>query len=315
MTIEDIEKILVDGNLRYQWKLTQDLEILKSEGKFPRYPVLILTCMDPRIDVHRIFQLNPGDVFVLKNGGNQYTQDMLRSILIALYQYHIKHIVILGHLDCGMTKIKISELRKKIPRFFYAKNPRVPLDYSSELNNLFKPFIDEIQNIRKQMETLQKLKSNLPDFEIIGMLYDVDTGWVFELEKFQELFYVETLRKHYKRIIHEKKFQFIDFLESIEDEIINRDEEEQIKNEKESDVFDLEQIPEELPEQLINITEENIINSEVSGTRTTSLKIDNQNLNTQAIIPKIQVPKIHFKGVKIHIPKVYRKKIEIKNDN
>ena len=83
--IKDIEKTLIEGNLRFQWKITQDLENLEVEEKIPKYPVLILTCMDPKIDIHRIFQLKPGDVFVLRNAGNVYTQDMLRSILISIF--------------------------------------------------------------------------------------------------------------------------------------------------------------------------------------------------------------------------------------
>ncbi|MHA2009063.1 MAG: carbonic anhydrase [Promethearchaeota archaeon] len=315
MPIEDIEKRLIKGNLRYRWKLTQEIETLGSEKKFPRYPILILTCMDPRIDVHRIFQLNPGDVFVLRNGGNQYTKEILRSILIALYLYDIRYIVILGHLDCGMTKINVSELSRKIPRFIYAGKSKAPLDYSSELNNLFKPFSDEIQNIRKQLEILQNLKRRIPDFEIIGMLYDVDTGWIFEMERFKEIINIEKLRENYKSIMDEKKIQFIDFVESIEDEIIDRDEGDQIKYDKESNDADLGLLPEIVPEGLINGTEKNHINEGIKGTVTNSLKRDNQNLNTQTIIPKIKIPKIRFKGVKIHIPKIYRKMLEIKNED
>ncbi|MFW9785498.1 MAG: carbonic anhydrase, partial [Candidatus Heimdallarchaeota archaeon] len=69
MTI-DMEKILIEGNLKFKRKILEDLESIEVERKVPRYPVLILTCMDPRIDVHRIFQLKPGDVFVLRNAGN-----------------------------------------------------------------------------------------------------------------------------------------------------------------------------------------------------------------------------------------------------
>ena len=42
--IKIIEKILVDGNLRFQWKIIQDKENMNIKGKIPRYPGLILTC-------------------------------------------------------------------------------------------------------------------------------------------------------------------------------------------------------------------------------------------------------------------------------
>ena len=112
--IEEIEKLLIEGNLGFQWKIIQGIESIQLGDKVPRYPVLILTCMDSRIDIHRIFQLRPGDVFILRNAGNIYTQDMLRSILISIFDYHVKYIIILGRIDCGMTKFKFTELKKKL---------------------------------------------------------------------------------------------------------------------------------------------------------------------------------------------------------
>ena len=76
--MEDIIKNLVDGNNRYRWQILQENEKIEINHTIPKYPLLILTCMNPRIDIHRIFQLNPGDAFVLRNAGNQYTEDVLR---------------------------------------------------------------------------------------------------------------------------------------------------------------------------------------------------------------------------------------------
>jgi len=75
---EDIENQILEGNFRFQGKITQDLESVEIRSKYPKFPLLILTCMDPRIDVNRIFQLTPGDAFVLRNAGNYYSRDMLQ---------------------------------------------------------------------------------------------------------------------------------------------------------------------------------------------------------------------------------------------
>ena len=89
--IKEIEEKFVEGNLKFKWKIMEGLENIEIEKDIPKYPILILTCMDPRIDVHRIFQLNPGDVFILRNAGNIYTIDMLRSIIFAIVKYQIKY--------------------------------------------------------------------------------------------------------------------------------------------------------------------------------------------------------------------------------
>jgi len=309
--IDNIENVLINGNLRYQWKISQGLENIEVNNKIPKYPVLILTCFDPRIDVHRIFQLNPGDIFVLRNAGNLYTQDTLRSILLTIYQYNIKYIIILGHLDCCMTKIKLLELKRKIPYEFLSYKSGENLDLFSEIRDFFKPFIDELRNIKQQVENLQRLHMHKPEVKITGMLYDVETGWVFEYDKFKEFAFIENFRKYYKTILREKKDKFIDFIETIENEIINNDELEETMLEK-----DLPEVKKGDLHQLVDKEEEFPIYTGNDEKDVTAVKIQNQvikldeNFNTQMIMPKIQVPKIHFPGVKIHIPKISIKKDE-----
>jgi Carbonic anhydrase len=44
---------------------------------------VVVTCMDTRIDVFRIFGLDPGDAHVLRNAGGLVTDDVLRSLVIS----------------------------------------------------------------------------------------------------------------------------------------------------------------------------------------------------------------------------------------
>jgi len=296
--MSDIERMLIEGNLRFHLKITQDLENIETKSKLPRYPVLILTCMDPRIDIHRIFQLDPGDVFVLRNAGNLCTQDSLRSILLTIYQYNIKFIIILGHLDCGMTKINLLELKQKVPSEFFPYTSKQTLDLFKETRRFFQPFIDELRNVKEQINILQKIQVHKPEVKILGMLYDVETGWVLEYDRFKELAFIENFRTNYKTILRDKQFQFIDFLETIEDEIITAEDLDKMKREKEP-----------------NETEEILIDTVLNISEEVPTDNQNQNLNTPTILTKIQIPKINFPGVKIHIPKIYRKRNEIKGEN
>jgi carbonic anhydrase len=289
--MSDIERMLIKGNLRFRLKITQELENIETQSKLPRYPVLILTCMDPRIDIHRIFQLDPGDVFVVRNAGNLINQDSLRSILLAIYQYKINFIIILGHLDCGMTKINLLELKKSVPHDFLPHTTKGGLDIFSETKKFFKPFIDELKNIKRQIDSLSRLQIHKPEVKILGMLYDVETGWVLEYDKFEEFASIDDFRESNKTILREKQFEFIDFIETIEDEIINAEDLEKMKREKESD---------EVGEIFIN----NVLNK----SKKVSADIQNQNLNSSITLTKIQIPKINFPEVKIHIPEIYRKR-------
>jgi len=291
--MSDIKRMLNEGNLRFHLKITQELENLETKIKLPRYPVLILTCMDPRIDIHRIFQLDPGDVFVVRNAGNLCSQDSLRSILLAIYQYNIKYIIVLGHVDCGMTKINLLDLKKNVPYEFLPYTSKGSSGLFTETKEFFKPFIDELRNIKQQIETLRRLQLHKPEVKILGMLYDVETGWVFEYDRLKDLVTMENFREHYKTILREKQFQFIDFLDTIKDEIIDTEDFNKMKGEKESDKV-----------------EELLLDTVLTNKVKISDDIQNQTLNIPTILTKIQVPKIKFIGVKIHIPKIYRKRNE-----
>ena len=199
--------MLVEGNLHFQRKIIEGSESIHYENKIPKYPILILTCMDPRIDIFRIFQLNPGDLFVLRNAGNSYTQDVLRSILITIVEFEIKYIIVLGHLDCGMTKINLEELRKKLSYKFLSSLSTNDSEIFNELSNFFKPFDSEVQNIVDQIKTLEIVQDFYPEIEITGMLYDVNEGFIFEYEKFKDFRTIEDFRKSYKEILTKKKIQ------------------------------------------------------------------------------------------------------------
>ena len=152
--IKDIETKFIEGNLRFKRKIMQDLESIEIKVKIPKYPVLILTCMDPRIDINKIFQLNLGDVFVFRNAGNIYSLDVLRSILLTIFKYKIKYLMILGHLDCGMLKINLTELSKRLPSKFLSSISKNYTDLLPRLRDFFKPILDEIQNIKEQIKAL-----------------------------------------------------------------------------------------------------------------------------------------------------------------
>ena len=296
--IKEIEEKFVEGNLKFKWKIMEGLENIEIEKDIPKYPILILTCMDPRIDVHRIFQLNPGDVFILRNAGNIYTIDMLRSILFAIVKYQIKYIIILGHLDCGMPKINLAELRMKLPSKFLSSLSRNYSDLLPRLRDFFKLFRNEIINIKEQIKSLEKIKDFFPETEITGMLYDVNTGLIFEYDIFKDYRIAENFKEKYKEMLIKKKVQFTDFLDKFEEENVSIDDSKDLSQEGQLNEVEISAISER--------TEENKDNLIITQEEIKRYHYDDM----QTFIPKIKVPKIQFHGVKIYIPKRFREKRE-----
>ena len=305
---EDIFQIFVEGNKLYQWKIIQEEESNQINGKIPRYPVLILTCMDPRIDVNRIFQLKPGDAFVLRNAGNVYTEDVLRSVLVAIHKYNIQYIVVLGHLDCGMKKLHVGNLIDKltesaIKRFMWSET-----NFYLGFQKFFKAFTDEIKNIKNQVQKFRKAREIHSDIKIMGLLYDPNTGWVFTDEELRRYSNYENFAKDYQKILQAKKFELIDYIEDNEDKIIgegviqeveelmeineNKENIQKVESiiNQESVISDkLEEIPKEIPPLIAN-------------------KIVSRRVHSNLIsIPKIKIPKIFVPKIKVHVPVIYKK--------
>ncbi|MFX1389833.1 MAG: beta-class carbonic anhydrase [Promethearchaeota archaeon] len=274
----------------------ENLESVPDKKNIPKYPVLIITCMDPRIDVFKIFQLNPGDLFVFRNAGNVYTNDMLRSILVTIVEFNIKYIIVLGHLDCGMTKITLKEFREKLPTEFLSQLSKNYYAVLTELNKFFKPFNNELENVKRQIKTLETIKSLYPKIEITGMIFDTKTGLVFEDDLFKDYDLVENFERIYKNMITQKKDQFADYLIKNKSEIISSNEFKNVPKEQELGEKDLS--PPLNIEQRLN--DSNIYKQEVSRESITKL-----------IMPKISIPKIQFHKVKIYIPEIVKKKFNV----
>lgn len=303
--MENIIKSMINGNNRYQWEILQENEKVELHHKPPQYPLLILTCIDSRIDVHRIFQLNTGDAFVLRNAGNQYTEDVLRSILIAIHEYDVKYIVVLGHLDCGMKKIRLNELRNKISDQALKQIGRHSVDYQFALQKFFKPFVDEITNINNQVDRLKMAKEIPTEIKVMGMLYDPFTGWVFLENEFKKYSSYGNFMHNYQKLLQQKRMNHIDFLETIESKIVG------------PELTESEEIIEK-PETIDIVAERGDLNPKKEIVREIEFKDLHQILDKNAevirktmnIISKVQVPKIRIPKIRVYVPKVNKYKKE-----
>ena len=298
MSDEDLERKLISNNIKFRWKVIQDLEKIDLTENFPKYPVLFLTSMDPRIDINSIFQLNRGDVFVLRNAGNILTIDMLRSILIATHEYSIKYIIILGHLDCEMTKMDLLKLREKLnlkSRELIIRNGNNPY---SELRNFFKPFKDVLQNINEQVESLRDYKGFPSDVKIRGWLYDVHTGWVFETQNLGIYESTEDFMINYRDRIAKKDLELVDSLITLEKDSL--DPKSLIRKHEE----------EASPRSIDLMNKNKILNDGATQFTCSTNGFNKNNLSIDILVKasRIAIPKIFVPKIRVHIPKIYKGK-------
>ncbi|WP_155997243.1 beta-class carbonic anhydrase [Streptococcus ruminantium] len=138
----------------------------------PKTKVAIVTCMDSRLHVAQALGLALGDAHILRNAGGRVTEDVIRSLVISQQQLGTREIVVLHHTDCGAQTFTNEEFTAQLKR-----------DLGVDVGNQdFLPFTDIEDSVREDIALL-KNSPLIPDtIEISGVIYDVDTGRMTEVQ-------------------------------------------------------------------------------------------------------------------------------------
>jgi len=107
MTPESVLRDLMDGNKRFMEQKDEAVDnkaLIEqtTEGQFPK--AVILSCIDSRVPVEKVFDQNIGDIFVARVAGNFENVDMLGSLEYSCKAAGSKLVMVLGHESCGAVK-------------------------------------------------------------------------------------------------------------------------------------------------------------------------------------------------------------------
>ncbi len=104
-------RALIDGYRRFRVgdyvEQRQRYDALANRGQSPK--VMVIACSDSRVDPTRVFDAEPGQMFVVRNvanlvppyepGGGQHGASA--AVEYAITQLEVHHIVVFGHAHCG----------------------------------------------------------------------------------------------------------------------------------------------------------------------------------------------------------------------
>lgn len=129
----------------------------------PRLHTAVVACMDSRLDVFKLLDLQPGDAHILRNAGGVVTEDVIRSLAISQRLLKTRKIILVHHTDCGMLKLSEDGFREELRQ-----------------ETGFKPtwaveaFVDLDADIRHSMNRIRASPFIPHRDEITGYVYDVD---------------------------------------------------------------------------------------------------------------------------------------------
>lgn len=126
----------------------------------PARRLVILTCMDARLDVLGSLGLAIGDAHILRNAGGRASADAIRSLVVSAHLLGTREVGVIHHTTCGMGGTTNEEIAKKIG--------------VDDMNFLAFESLEE--SVVEDVETIRACDM-LPDgFTAWGAVYDVDTG-------------------------------------------------------------------------------------------------------------------------------------------
>ncbi|HLS35910.1 MAG TPA: carbonic anhydrase [Bacillota bacterium] len=150
----------------------------------PNKKMVVLTCMESRLVelLPKALNLHNGDVKMLKNAGailRRPFDNMTKSILIAIHNLQAETVLIIGHYDCGMSKVNADELKENMINKGIKKETIQLLEQSGiHFEEEFAGF-DTVEESIEQSVHILRSHPLLPRFvKVHGLAMDPSTGKV-----------------------------------------------------------------------------------------------------------------------------------------
>ncbi len=132
----------------------------------PSRHIVILTCMDARIDNFDAFGLAVGDAHILRNAGGRVTDDVIRSLLLSSDVLGTRYVAVIHHTQCGLWSTTNEEIQQRIQD-----------EHGIDASTIdFRPFQDADESVRDDLARLAASPLLRKDIGYAGFVYDVANG-------------------------------------------------------------------------------------------------------------------------------------------
>ena len=126
----------------------------------------VVTCMDSRIEPLAMLGLDKGDAKILRNAGARVTEDVLRTLVLAVHLLGVRRVMVVAHTDCRMAKVTDKQVHADI--LAGSGVDTRSLDFGT-ITDQRAVLAGDVRKIRSS--------PYLPaDLSVIGCIYDIRTG-------------------------------------------------------------------------------------------------------------------------------------------
>ena len=128
--------------------------------------VVVVTCMDARIDLFRLLGLEIGDAHILRNAGGRVTDDVVRSLVLSSHALGTREVVVIHHTGCGLFGATNEDLRDKV---------LAATGWTADHID-FLPFRDVVASVQQDVARVRECALLPDDMTSWGCVYDVADG-------------------------------------------------------------------------------------------------------------------------------------------
>lgn len=139
----------------------------------PQRKLLVIACMDARINIETALGLHYGDAHILRNAGGTVTEDVLRSAIVSTNIHGTREIMVINHTGCGMMGCTDDQLHDRI-KAKHGQSTEEPAHYHT--------FTDLPIHVKDQVAILRDHPYIPAETAIRGFIYDVEQGHLNEID-------------------------------------------------------------------------------------------------------------------------------------
>ena len=139
----------------------------------PAPKVVILTCMDPRLnDLLKWLDIKPADADVIRSFGTVATEDVVRSLMFSIHVLGVQEVMVIGHTGCGMERFSEEEFENHL---------HTQCGVWTVAPDKFHFYTDVNRATQKQVLKLRSHPWIPSDVVIRGFVFDLSTGELREV--------------------------------------------------------------------------------------------------------------------------------------
>ena len=150
---------LVEHNARYATTFVPHGAVRPSRR------MVVVTCMDSRMDIFQLLGLENGEAHIIRNAGGVVTDDVIRSLVLSQRLLGTREVVLIHHTNCGLEGVSADD-------FLHELEHEVGIRPWWALEAFNDPYTDVRQSIKRL--TLSPFVQHKE--HISGFVWDVNDG-------------------------------------------------------------------------------------------------------------------------------------------